>query len=193
MAPPADPFPHDRFTAMLGRLPAYLRLAWRLGRDPLLSRARRAAILGAAGYLASPIDLVPGVIPVLGQLDDLAVAIAALRLALDGLHPERRRMHLEAVGLADADLGDDLRTIGATTAWIVRAAARLTTRVVVDGSHAVATGVAVAARSTRRVAARLTDTAGPAVRDGGAVARTRAAGMLGAVSRATRRVRPARG
>ena len=191
--PVADPFPHERFSTMLRRLPAYLRLAWRLGRDPLLSKARRAAILGAAGYLASPIDLVPGVIPVLGQLDDLAVAIAALRLALDGLHPERRRMHLEAVGLVEADLGDDLRTIGATTAWIVRAAARLTARVVVDGSHAVATGVGVAARSTRRVAARLTDTAAPAVRDGGAMARTRAAGMLGAVSGATRRVRPARG
>ena len=107
---------------MLRRLPAYLRLAWGLGRDPLLSRARRAAILAAAGYLASPIDLVPEVIPVLGQLDDLAVAIVALRLALDGLHPERRRMHLEAVGLVEADLADDLRTIGATTAWIARAA-----------------------------------------------------------------------
>jgi uncharacterized membrane protein YkvA (DUF1232 family) len=163
------------------------------GRDPLLSKARRVAILAAAGYLASPIDLVPGVIPVLGQLDDLAVVIAALRLALDGLHPERRQMHLEAVGLEDADLGDDLRTIGATTAWIARAAARLTARVVVEGGQAVATGVAMAARSTRTAAARLTGAARPAVRDAGAMARTRASGTLGAVAGTARRVRPAAG
>ena len=55
-----DPFPRDRVATMMRRLPAYLRLSWRLTRDPLLSRARRAAVIGAAGYLASPIDLVPG-------------------------------------------------------------------------------------------------------------------------------------
>jgi hypothetical protein len=135
---------------------------------------------------------VPGVIPVLGQLDDLAVAIAALRLALDGLHPERRRMHLEAVGLVEADLADDLRTIGATTAWIARAAARLTARVVVEGGQAVATGVALAARSTRRAVARLADAARPAVRDADAAARAGAAGTRNALTRTIHRVRPAR-
>ena len=72
-----DPFPRERVAAMVRRMPAYLRLSWRLGKDPLLSKARRAAVIGAAGYLASPVDLVPGVIPVLGQLDDIAVALAA--------------------------------------------------------------------------------------------------------------------
>ena len=178
---------------MLRRLPAYLRLAWRLGRDPALSRTRRAAILGAAGYLASPIDLVPGVVPVLGQLDDLAVAIAALRLALDGLRPERRRMHLDAVGLLEADLSDDLRTIGATVAWIARAAARLTARVVVEGGHALATGAALAARTTRSAAERLADVAGPAVRDARGAARTRAGGAVAALGSRARRLRPTRG
>ena len=105
---------------MLHRMPSYLKLAWRLGKDPMLSNARRAAVVAAAGYVISPVDLVPGVIPVLGQLDDIAFALAALRLALDGLHPDRRRMHLEAVGLEDAHLADDLRTVGATAAWIAR-------------------------------------------------------------------------
>ena len=41
---------------MVRRMPAYLRLSWRLGKDPLLSKARRAAVIGAAGYLASPVD-----------------------------------------------------------------------------------------------------------------------------------------
>ena len=30
-----DPFPRERVAVTLRRLPAYLRLAWRLARDPL--------------------------------------------------------------------------------------------------------------------------------------------------------------
>lgn len=154
-----DPFPRERVNALIRRLPAYLRLAWRLAKDPLLSKARRAAVLGAAGYLASPIDLVPGVVPVLGQLDDLAVALAALRLALAGLSPEQRRVHLEAVGLRDEDLADDLRTIGVTIAWIVRAGYRTTRRAAVTGSRVAADGAGAAKRATQAAAAKAAPTA----------------------------------
>jgi uncharacterized membrane protein YkvA (DUF1232 family) len=150
-----DPFPRDRVTEMVRRMPAYLRLSWRLGKDPLLSKARRAAVIGAAGYLASPVDLVPGVIPVLGQLDDIAVALAALRLALGGLDPERRRAHLGAVGLEDGHLAADLRTVGATTAWIGRAGYRTTKRAAVAGGRA----AGAAARTTRAAADRATPAA----------------------------------
>ena len=109
-------------------MPAYLKLSWRLAKDPLLSRARRATVIAAAGYLASPIDLVPGVIPVVGQLDDIAFAIAALKIALSGLDPVRRREHLQSVGLGDDDLAEDLRTAVAASAWLVRAGARNTGR-----------------------------------------------------------------
>jgi uncharacterized membrane protein YkvA (DUF1232 family) len=128
-----DPFPGDAFGALLRRLPAYGRLAWRLGRDPLISRARRAAVIGAAGYLVSPIDLVPGFIPVLGQLDDIAVVLAALRLALDGLDP-------------------DLRALGSTGAWVGRAGLRTSGRLARAGIRATVGGtrrITRAARSSR--------------------------------------------
>ena len=64
----------DDTLALVRRLPGYGRLAWRLARDPRLSRRRRTAVAAAAAYLISPIDLVPGIIPVAGQLDDAAVA-----------------------------------------------------------------------------------------------------------------------
>src|SRR5215211_2074116 len=147
-----DPFPRERVGAMVRRMPAYVRLAWRLGKDPLLSKARRATVIGAAGYLASPIDLVPGIIPVLGQLDDIAVALAAIRLALGGLDADRRRVHLEAVGLADDDLSADLRTVGATTAWIGRAGYRATRKTVVASARA----LGAAARTTRAATVRAT-------------------------------------
>ena len=116
-----DPFPRERLSASVRRMPRYGKLAWRLGRDPLVGRARRVAVLAAAGYLFSPIDAVPGFIPVIGQLDDIAVMLAAIRFAMAGLDAGRRREHLDAVGLEDGDLVEDLKTIGSTTAWTLRA------------------------------------------------------------------------
>ena len=159
--PHIDPFPRDRLSAMVHRTPRYAKLAWRLGKDPMLSKARRVAVVAAAGYLVSPVDLVPGFIPVLGQLDDLAFALVALRLALDGLHPERRRMHLEAVGLEDAHLADDIRTVGATAAWITRRSLRLTGRVLREGAHVAEDGAGIALRTTIAVAGRAKGAIGP--------------------------------
>lgn len=153
-------FPRERLAAMLRRLPAYLRLSWRLAKDPLVGRVRRAAVVAAAGYLASPIDLVPGVLPVVGQLDDLAVALAAIRIALAGLDAERRQAHLAAVGLRDGDLTDDLGTLWATMAWIGRSALRASGRALAAGVRATGSGARGAAAAVRH--------AGPLVRAGGA-------------------------
>ena len=119
-----DPFPRERFVALVRRLPGYARLAWRLARDERLSRARRTAVAAAAAYLVSPIDLVPGIIPVAGQLDDAAVALLALRFALRGLPAADRAVHLEASGLTAADLDDDLGTVRKGAAWLLRRGGR---------------------------------------------------------------------
>ena len=121
----ADPFPRERFLALVRRLPGYGRLAWRLARDPRLSRRRRTAVAAAAAYLISPIDLVPGIIPVAGQLDDAAVALLGLRFALRGLPPADRAMHLDASGLSEADLDHDLVTVRKGAAWLLRRGGRI--------------------------------------------------------------------
>jgi uncharacterized membrane protein YkvA (DUF1232 family) len=185
-----DPFPRERVTATLRRMPAYLRLAWRLARDPLLSRARRAAVIAAAGYLASPIDLVPGVIPVIGQLDDIAFAIAALKVALAGLDPERRREHLSSVGLEDGDLAADLRTVAVASAWLVRAGARTTGRAARTGGRLAVGGARAATKVTVRtvsVASSAASKAAPAAksvaeRAGPAAASARSAASRGAAA-----------
>jgi uncharacterized membrane protein YkvA (DUF1232 family) len=115
----------ERFGALLRRLPAYARLAWRLGRDERLSGGRRAAVIGAAAYLASPIDLVPGIIPVAGQLDDAAIALLGLRFALRGLPVADRQAHLDAGGLSADDLDFDLATVRQGAGWMLRRGARL--------------------------------------------------------------------
>jgi uncharacterized membrane protein YkvA (DUF1232 family) len=159
-----DPFPKDRASDLMRRVPAYLRLALGLAKDPALSKARRAAIIGAAGYLASPVDLVPGIIPVIGQLDDLAIAIAAVKFALAGLSPERRRAHLEAVGLGDQLIVEDLKTLGVLSAWVVRAGGRTTARVARAGGRAAVSG-SKAAVAGSRAAVRTGRAAAGAARD----------------------------
>ena len=118
-------FPREEFGALVRRLPKYGRLAWALARDPRLSRVRRAAVLAAAAYVVSPIDLVPGVIPVAGQLDDLLIALAAIRLALDGLKPEVRAERLAAAGLSQDDVATDFRTAVDIGRWMGRTGLRL--------------------------------------------------------------------
>ena len=123
-----DPFPMQQLGTLVKRLPRYVRLAWRLGRDPLVPRGRRAAVMGAAAYLASPIDLVPGIIPVAGQLDDAAVGLLALRFALRGLPVADQAAHLAAVDVTHADIEHDLATVRHSAAWILKRGGRLTAR-----------------------------------------------------------------
>ncbi len=118
-------FPRERVSALVRRLPAYARLAWRLSRDPRLEARRKAVVLASAAYLASPIDLVPGIIPVAGQLDDAAVALLGLRYGIRGLPPAARDALLADTGVATADLDEDLRTVRLTAAWLARRGARL--------------------------------------------------------------------
>jgi uncharacterized membrane protein YkvA (DUF1232 family) len=131
-----DQFPTERLGALIRRLPRYARLAWRLERDPALSGRRRAAVMGAAAYLASPIDLVPGIIPVAGQLDDAAVGLLALRFALRGLPAADRKAHLEATDLSLEDIDQDLATVRSSASWIVRRGGRLGARAAVAAARA---------------------------------------------------------
>jgi uncharacterized membrane protein YkvA (DUF1232 family) len=110
---------------ILRRLPAYSRLAWRVIRDRRLRPGHRALVLGGVAYLMSPIDLIPGIIPLLGQMDDLAVTLWALRTALRRLPPEIAAEHLAACGVTEAQLDEDLGRLGGAGRLIARGGARL--------------------------------------------------------------------
>jgi len=61
---------------------AKLRLAWRLFRDPDTPALAKGVMPAVLVYLASPIDIIPDFIPVLGQLDDVLVLAGGLGLVL---------------------------------------------------------------------------------------------------------------
>jgi uncharacterized membrane protein YkvA (DUF1232 family) len=175
--PGSDPFPRERVVEVLRRLPAYARLAYGLSIEPELPRTRRMAILAAVAYLVSPIDAIPGLIPVIGQVDDVLVVLLTLRFALAGLTPEQRLRHLTAAGLSEDDTAADLDAIAALGAWLLRAGGRLGARasaVALDvGSHWGARAAQRAGAVATRLGAAGTQAARRAARRAGSSVRSR--------------------
>ena len=68
----------SRARELVGFLPDCVGLIRRLLRDPRVPRRPKVALWLLLPYLASPIDLIPDFIPVLGHLDDAALVAAAL-------------------------------------------------------------------------------------------------------------------
>lgn len=60
-------------------LPDVLRLIRRLAADKTLPRGVRVRLALLLAYLASPIDLIPDFIPILGYADDAIIVTAVLR------------------------------------------------------------------------------------------------------------------
>jgi uncharacterized membrane protein YkvA (DUF1232 family) len=56
-----------------------LRLVWMLLRDPRVPIYQKALPGIVLAYLLSPFDLIPGFLPVIGQLDDFALLLLGLK------------------------------------------------------------------------------------------------------------------
>lgn len=79
--------------ALAGFIPDCLVLFRRLLGDERVARRKKLVLIAVIAYLAMPLDLVPDVIPVAGQLDDAIVVAVALRWILRAGGPELLREH----------------------------------------------------------------------------------------------------
>lgn len=79
-------------------IPNILKLIARLLKDPRVPRRAKVTIGLAAAYVASPIDLVPEVIPVLGWIDDILVVMMALDSLIERAGPEVVEEHWDGPG-----------------------------------------------------------------------------------------------
>lgn len=100
-----------------------LVVLWLAARDPAVPWLAKALALAALAYALSPIDLIPDVIPVLGQVDDLILVPvliwAALRLIPVDLRVALRERALrEGLGrLPKSRIG----AVGIVTLWLLAA------------------------------------------------------------------------
>jgi uncharacterized membrane protein YkvA (DUF1232 family) len=66
---------------LAGFIPDCVTTVRRLRKDPRVPRKAKIAIIAAGVWVASPIDLIPELLPVIGPLDDIVVVALALRYA----------------------------------------------------------------------------------------------------------------
>lgn len=99
---------------ILKRMPAYAKLVTGLAKDPRIAKSDKAKLAAGLGYLASPIDLIPGIIPVLGQLDDILAILMVVNNVLSSSPKEIIEPHLAEAGLTYAMVNEDIETIKRT-------------------------------------------------------------------------------
>jgi uncharacterized membrane protein YkvA (DUF1232 family) len=74
----AAPAPMQGLLKTLSRVPDYARLVFGLLWDARVSLADRLLVGASVVYLISPLDILPDVFPVLGQIDDLFFIVFSL-------------------------------------------------------------------------------------------------------------------
>ena len=71
----------DRWRDLALFVPRLLKLVGRLIKDPDVELLDKVLLGAAAAYVASPIDILPDAVPLLGQIDDIyLIALCLLRL-----------------------------------------------------------------------------------------------------------------
>lgn len=108
------------FLPLASKAPLYGRLLLALVADPRVPPARKALLGVAAAYVASPLDVFPERIPVLGALDDIAVVVLAVDAFLDGLPEDLVREKLDELGIDRRELDADLERVRRTVPRSVR-------------------------------------------------------------------------
>jgi uncharacterized membrane protein YkvA (DUF1232 family) len=82
---------------LLRTLVSHARLALRLIREPRVPLLMKALPIAAVAYVISPLDFVPDVIPILGQLDDLGILLLGLESFLRFCPASAVTFHRDAI------------------------------------------------------------------------------------------------
>jgi uncharacterized membrane protein YkvA (DUF1232 family) len=98
----------SRAKTVLVDVPRHGKLAYCLLRDDRVPRAPKVVLLGALGIIVSPLNF-PKFIPVLGELDMLALGILAVETFIAACPDEIRREHEAALKVKESVWDRDLR------------------------------------------------------------------------------------
>ncbi len=125
----------EAFWTTVKRMPRYAPLIAGLVKDDRVPRGAKAGLIAGGAYAVSPIDLVPGIIPVIGQLDDLFVLLMAVRHAIRAAPPGVAEAHLQRAGITEAEIETDLATVKATARWLIMRGARAGSKAAMSGAR----------------------------------------------------------
>lgn len=100
--------PLRKVRTILLEVPTYGKLAYSLLRDPRVPLTPKIALLAALGIVISPIDL-PGWVPLVGELDMLALALLAVKVFVDACPDALVAEHRQAMGRGQSLFDEDVR------------------------------------------------------------------------------------
>jgi uncharacterized membrane protein YkvA (DUF1232 family) len=109
----------DIFT-VIEKLPAYSKLLLKLYGCREINRRNKLILSAGIAYSASPIDLIPGIIPVAGQLDNLLVMLRCIDKVLDRVDPAITAKYLEEAGITRNEVKEDIKLVSNTLRSIGR-------------------------------------------------------------------------
>jgi uncharacterized membrane protein YkvA (DUF1232 family) len=99
-----------RVRTVVLEVPRNAKLAYCLLRDGRVPMAPKAALTGALTLIVSPLDL-PAWIPVIGELDALALGVLAVKVFIEACPEELVREHRAAMKRKDSIADRDLRLL----------------------------------------------------------------------------------
>ena len=118
----------SRAKEVLVDVPRHGKLAYCLLRDPRVPAAPKAAVLAALGLIVSPIDF-PAWVPVLGELDMLALGVLAVKTFIEACPEDVVRENEEALKAGTSVFDRDLRdTVAAAREGTGKLANRIRSR-----------------------------------------------------------------
>ncbi|MBA2264264.1 MAG: DUF1232 domain-containing protein [Chloroflexi bacterium] len=100
-----------RMARLVFKLPTYARMVWGIMRDPRTPIGLKGLLAAALAYVVLPVDLIPDVIPILGQADDLTVLLLVLDLFIQNAPAEVKAEHAARARDGTADLDQDLQRL----------------------------------------------------------------------------------
>jgi uncharacterized membrane protein YkvA (DUF1232 family) len=100
-----------RMARLVFKLPTYARTVWGIMRDPRTPLGLKGIMAAALAYVVFPVDLVPDVIPILGQADDLTILLLVLDMFIQNAPAEVRAEHAARARNGTADLDRDLQRL----------------------------------------------------------------------------------
>ena len=100
-----------RMASVLIKLPTYARLVWGIVRDPRTPIGLKGLLAAALAYVVTPVDLIPDIVPIIGQADDLTVLLLVLDLFIQNAPAEVRAEHMARARNGTADLDRDLARV----------------------------------------------------------------------------------
>lgn len=98
------------------KMPTYARLVWGLARDPRVPMQQKLVLGAVAAYLAFPIDIIPDFVPVIGELDDVAVLILGLDWFIRNAPADVVDEHMGRIARHEDTLSKDLDAAGSLLA-----------------------------------------------------------------------------